>query len=93
MKTRTLLFILFVVFIGIHTIQGNADDYDWPRWRGPNGDGISLETDWNPEALTDGPKLLWKTNVGIGVSNVVIKDNYLYTMGSRQRIHSVLPEC
>jgi outer membrane protein assembly factor BamB len=40
-----------------------------------------LETDWNPEALAGGPKILWKANVGMGHSNVSIKDNHLYTMG------------
>lgn len=24
---------------------------DWPGWRGPNRDGMSGETDWDPEAL------------------------------------------
>ena len=41
-------------------------EYDWPRWRGPNGDGISPETDWNPKALENGPKIVWKKNVGMG---------------------------
>ena len=59
---------------------GIADEFDWPRWRGPNGDGISLETDWDPEALSGGPKILWKVNVGWGHSNVAIQDNRLYTM-------------
>ena len=59
-----------------------AGGYEWPRWRGPKGDGISLETGWNPKALEDGPKVLWKAEVGIGYSNVAIAGNRLYTMGS-----------
>jgi outer membrane protein assembly factor BamB len=59
-----------------------ADEFDWPRWRGPNGDGISMESGWNPEALEGGPKIVWKTNVGSGYSNVAIKGKYLYTMGN-----------
>lgn len=55
---------------------------DWPRWRGPNGDGVSSETAWDPTALSAGPKLVWQTNVGIGFSNVSIQGKYLYTMGS-----------
>jgi outer membrane protein assembly factor BamB len=40
-----------------------------------------METGWNPEALAGGPKILWNVDVGIGVSNVVINNNNLYTMG------------
>jgi outer membrane protein assembly factor BamB len=83
MRTRAFVIILFVMFIAICASIANADDFDWPRWRGPNGDGISMETDWNPEALAGGPKILWNVDVGIGYSNVAIKDNRLYTMGNR----------
>ena len=81
MKTRTLIFILLILLFVIHAGLVNAEDFDWPRWRGPNGDGISTETAWNPEALNRGPKIMWKVNVGLGHSNVAIKDNFLYTMG------------
>ena len=65
-------------------------EYDWPCWRGPNGDGISLDTDWDPEALSGSAKILWKTNIGIGYSNVAIEDGLLYTMGSESRTTSVI---
>jgi len=81
MRTRMLVCLLFILIFGISTQYVIADDFDWPRWRGPNGDGISMETDWEPEALEGGPKILWKVNVGFGYSNVAIKDNRLYTMG------------
>ena len=85
MKTKTLVCVLVIFVFGVSTQYGIAGDFDWPRWRGSNGDGISMETDWNPEALAGGPKILWKTNVGIGHSNVAIKDNRLYTMGIKER--------
>jgi outer membrane protein assembly factor BamB len=81
MKARTLLCVLFIFTFGICPFYGIADDYDWPRWRGPNGDGISMETDWNPKALIGDPNILWKADVGFGHSNVAIKDNRLCTMG------------
>ena len=80
-QTRMLICIVVIWLFGISAILANADDFDWPRWRGPNGDGISMETDWNPKALSEGPKIVWKVNVGWGYSNVAIKDNRLYTMG------------
>ena len=83
MKTRILVSVLIILIFGICTQNIIADDFDWPRWRGPNSDGISMETDWNPKALSEKPKILWKTNVWKGFSNVAIKDNYIYTMGQQ----------
>ena len=81
MKIKTLVCVLVIFVFGISMQYGIAGDFDWPRWRGPNGDGISLETDWNPEALDGDLNVIWKINIGIGCSNVVIRDSYLYTMG------------
>jgi len=53
----------------------------WPRWRGPNGDGISTETGWNPKALEGGAKVAWKADIGFGYSDVVIQDGRLFTIG------------
>jgi outer membrane protein assembly factor BamB len=72
---------MFVTSLAIFSCREVQDEFDWPRWRGPNGDGISLETDWNPATLAADPTILWKAKIGIGRSNVVIKDNRLYTMG------------
>ena len=83
MKKRTIVCALIIFMFGISTQYGIADDSDWPRWCGPNGDGISMEIKWNPEALSGDPKILWKADVGMGYSNVAIKDNRLYTMGMK----------
>jgi outer membrane protein assembly factor BamB len=73
-----LLLLLFVVSCTDHA---NKQAYDWPRWRGPDGNGVSRESDWDPEALSGGPRVLWKTDIGLGHSSVIIRDNRLYTMG------------
>lgn len=67
------------------TTGSAGEAYDWPRWRGPAGNGISEESGWHPGALAGGPRLLWKAAIGMGHSNVVIKDGLLYTMGRRER--------
>jgi outer membrane protein assembly factor BamB len=82
MKTRAFIVILFTLIFVACAVCGIADNFDWPRWRGPNGNGISMEKDWNPEALAGSPKILWNVNIRAGYSNVVIKDNRLYTMGT-----------
>jgi outer membrane protein assembly factor BamB len=58
--------------------EGEPVRRNWPRFRGPNGDGI---TDENFTPL-DQPKQVWKTSVGHGCSSVVIQDGLAYTTGS-----------
>ena len=66
-----------------------AAGFDWPRWRGPEGNGKSREMDWNPKALGEGPTVLWRTNVGFGYSNVAIEDDRLYTMGRKREKNNI----
>ncbi len=54
---------------------------DWPRYRGPRGDSISLDNDWRAEALTPVPKIQWQAQVGQGYSSLCIAGRHLYTMG------------
>jgi outer membrane protein assembly factor BamB len=76
-----LIPLLAMTLLSCAATESETDTFDWPRWRGPAGDGISLETDWDPAALTGGPKILWKAKVGLGHSNVAITDGRLYAMG------------
>jgi outer membrane protein assembly factor BamB len=69
MKTYLLLIPLIS---SLHLIAA-----DWPHWLGPNGDGISLETDWKHE-INDP---IWKAKVGVGFSAVSVANDKLYTMG------------
>jgi outer membrane protein assembly factor BamB len=85
MKSRILGCVFAILGFGICTQYSIAEDFDWPRWRGPNGDGISMETDWDPEALKDSPRILWKIKVGMGHSNMAIKGKYIYTLGYKGR--------
>lgn len=50
---------------------------DWPRWRGPRGDGISREViaDTWPEG---GPKVLWSADVGLGYSSPIAHQGKIY---------------
>lgn len=54
---------------------------DWPRFRGPDGNGVSMETDWNPSSLAT-PKIAWKVNVGKGYSSVSVVDGKVFTLGN-----------
>jgi outer membrane protein assembly factor BamB len=73
---------LFLAFTLITTLAGYSQArFDWPCWRGPNGDGVSLETGWNPKALDD-PRVIWSAEVGVGYANVAIQGGRLVTMGT-----------
>jgi outer membrane protein assembly factor BamB len=63
------------------SIARGADAGDWPRWRGPLGDGISHDpiADKWPE---DGPKKLWEQPAGLGYSSPVAQGGKVYLFAS-----------
>jgi len=82
LRSRSFVCIIVIFLFGVSAVLTNADDYDWPRWRGPNGNGSIVDDSWNIEALSGEAQILWKVGVGQGYSSVVLKDGYVYTMGS-----------
>jgi outer membrane protein assembly factor BamB len=59
-----------------------ADATEWPRWRGPLGDGISRETNLAETWPAGGPPELWSAEVGIGYASPVAAGGcvYVFTM-------------
>ena len=49
---------------------------DWPQHMGPDGTGMSRETEWKNEGRT-----VWETRVGLGYSTVSVVGDRLYTIG------------
>lgn len=62
---------------------------DWPRWRGPDLNGISKETGWTTAWSTEGPKQLWKASVGIGFSSVTVAKGRVFTLGNSNETDTV----
>jgi outer membrane protein assembly factor BamB len=62
---------------------------DWPQWRGPNHDGVSMETGWTSQWSSGGPKQLWKHNVGISCSSVAVVKDRVFTMGNQNDTDTV----
>ena len=62
---------------------------DWPNWRGASRNGVSAEKDWQRNWPSDGPKIRWKANVGIGFSSMAVANGRLYTMGNSDNRDSV----
>lgn len=55
---------------------------DWPVFRGPTRDGVSVETDWTHEWKGGEPPRLFQVNVKSGFSCPVVRGDRLWTMGS-----------
>jgi len=69
---RSLLATLAILLL---SAQIHAEE--WPRWRGPRGDGITSET--IPDKLPkEGPKKVWSKSVGIGYSSPIAVDGKIY---------------
>ena len=58
---------------------------DWPQWRGPNRDDVSLEKDLLQSWPDRGPTSVWTNeNSGLGYAGFSIVGDRLYTMGLEQ---------
>ena len=71
-----------VVRQGQTQILQKQQDASWNGYRGPNRDGISTDSDWEPWT-GDKPEKLWTTEVGSGYATIVVFKNRAYTMGNK----------
>jgi outer membrane protein assembly factor BamB len=72
-QMRTL--ILFIIALGSTSLLAE----NWPGWRGPRGDGTSLERSLPREWSADS-NLLWKTELnGDGHSSPIVWENRVFT--------------
>jgi len=56
---------------------------DWPQWRGPRRDGVSLETGLLTIWPASGPQLAWQASgLGTGYSSVVVENGRVWTLGA-----------
>jgi len=70
--------VLVLITLGAFTASGS----DWPRWRGPDLNGISQEKGWLAKWPAEGPKRLWRATVGTGFSSLTVVGDRVYTMGN-----------
>ena len=86
MKTTPILLITLLAFFP-------SARADWPQWRGPNHDGVSKETNWNPQWQGE-PKRLWSAKVGEGFSSITVAQGRALHHGpQRKNRDRLLPEC
>ncbi len=63
---------------------------DWPRWRGPQQDGITREGGLLKEWPKEGPPQLWEVKLGGGFSAVVVANGRLFTQTREKNQEIVL---
>ena len=59
-------------WILLFTLPAAVGAGEWPQWRGPNQDGISTETGLLAKWPDGGPPELWRAELGIGFSGIVV---------------------
>ena len=67
---------IILLLSGILCAAANAEERNWSKWRGPNGNSITDEAGWDPKALEPEPRILWRVNVGCGYSSVCVQGGY-----------------
>ena len=70
--------------------HAQSEGFDWPQWRGPQRNGISLEKDFIAQWPKEGPRRLWAAKVGIGFSSVSVSKGKLFTMGNTSDVDHVM---
>lgn len=62
---------------------------DWPRFRGPQGNGISKETGWFKEWPSTGPKVIWESKVGLGFASFAVAEGKALTSGNEADVDTL----
>ncbi len=92
MKGLTASVMCVVASAALATAQGSTSS-DWPQWRGPARNGISLETGLAQQWPAAGPPVVWSvTGLGAGYGTAVVKGNRIFVQGLRGRqsmVHSL----
>ena len=78
MKLISAAAVLALMALGALTATGG----DWPCWRGPDRNGISLEKGWQAQWPAAGPKQLWRAAVGTGFSSFSVSGGHVFMMGN-----------
>ncbi len=71
--------LLAALLLLMSQVPGHAED--WPQFRGPNQDGISTETGWSTDWVTQEPRIAWKARLGTGYSSMAVANEKVYAMG------------
>lgn len=78
----TALALTTLALFTLSTLPASADD--WPRWRGPKGDGHGTETGLLQSWPAGGPQKLWSVSgIGTGWTSASIADGRVFVTGMK----------
>jgi outer membrane protein assembly factor BamB len=80
---------LLLALLALSAAASSSSASDWPQFRGPARDGLSTETGWLAAWPPEGPKVLWRVQVGLGYSAVSVAGGRLYTLGAKDKSETV----
>ena len=90
-RTWTLALAVIALLLLVDAQAETPAAGDWPQWRGPNRDGISLDTGLLREWPENGPPVVWAVNsVGVGYSSIAVKDGQIYTQGDLDGVEHII---
>lgn len=72
---------LAIVFLTLISGQWSVWGEDWYRWRGPDLNGVSAESDWVCDWPGGKATVAWRASVGVGFSSMVVAEGRVFTLG------------
>src|SRR5665648_222430 len=86
-----LKFFIFIVTLLIINSNTETQAQNWPNWRGPNGDGTSIETNL-PVKWDSITNVIWKSPIpGIGHSSPIVWEEKLFTITALPETQEKVP--
>ena len=79
--TRFVSNAALLFWLGLLSVSSaTAGAADWPQFLGPRRNGISAETGLLDRWPEQGLKIVWRTEGGVGMSGIAVRDGQLATM-------------
>ena len=75
LSTTLLICLVMISLVGHHANAG-----DWAQFLGPDRNGVSTETDLINTWPAAGPKIVWRTPLGVSMSGVAVSQGAAFTM-------------
>ncbi|WP_417850803.1 PQQ-binding-like beta-propeller repeat protein [Thalassoglobus sp.] len=76
--------------IFLSTLSSIAVAEDWPQFLGPQRNGISKETNLLNQFPEDGPKVVWRSPVGVGMSGISVVGETVFTLAQNDQYQYVI---
>jgi outer membrane protein assembly factor BamB len=85
MKTRYWIAHLPVLILAVNLLSAK----DWPQWQGPERDGVWPESDVVAKFPNEGPKIKWRTPVGLGYSGPAVVGKHVFLLDYKKKSGTV----